>query len=124
MCCPGCEIISVNRIVDGDTFVSGGDGVRLFGMDTPEVGESCYSEATARLSELAKDAVRVESGPRARDPPSADYFSTSTPSPAESIDEMLVREGYAKAWARDGQHRGVLMDLERDAQENSVGCLW
>ena len=123
MCCPGCEIISVNRIVDGDTFVSGGDGVRLFGMDTPEVGESCYSEATARLSELAKDAVRVESEPRARDPFCRLLFYIYTES-GESIDEMLVREGYAKAWTRDGQHRGVLMDLERDAQENSVGCLW
>ena len=123
MCCPGCEIISVNRIVDGDTFVSGGDGVRLFGMDTPEVGESCYSEATARLSELAKDAVRVESGPRARDTFCRLLFYIYTES-GESIDEMLVREGYAKAWTRDGQHRGVLMDLERDAQENSVGCLW
>lgn len=29
LCCLDCEIISVNRIIDGDTFVSGGDRVRL-----------------------------------------------------------------------------------------------
>ena len=123
LCCPDCEIISVNRIVDGDTFVGDEGRVRLFGMDTPEVGEPCYSEATARLHELAKGAVRVEAEPRARDPFDRLLYYIYTES-GESIDEMLVREGYARAWTRDGQHRGVLMDLERDAQENSVGCLW
>ena len=37
--------------------------VRLFGVDTPEQGERCYSEATERLKELAGDTVRVELGP-------------------------------------------------------------
>ena len=92
-------------------------------MDTPEIGEPCYSEATARLRELAKGAVRVESGPRARDPFDRLLYYTYTES-GESIDEILVREGYARAWTRDGQHRDVLMDLERDARENGVGCLW
>lgn len=97
--------------------------VRLFGMDTLEIGEPCYSEATARLRELAKDAVRVEAGPRVRDPYERLLYYIYTES-GESIDETLVREGYARAWTRDGQHRDVLMDLEQEARENSVGCLW
>ena len=35
LCCPDCEVISVTRVIDGDTFVSGAERVRLFGMDTP-----------------------------------------------------------------------------------------
>ena len=123
LCCPDCDIISVTRVIDGDTFVSVDDRVRLFGMDTPEVGEPCYSEATARLRELARDAVRVESGPRARDPFDRLLYYAYTES-GESIDEILVREGYARAWTRDGQHRETLMSLEREPRENRVGCLW
>ena len=123
LCCPDCDVISVNRIIDGDTFVGDEGRVRLFGMDTPEIGEPCYSEATARLTELAKDAVRVEAGPRARDPFDRLLFYIYTGS-GESIDETLVREGYARAWTRDGQHRETLMSLERDARQNKVGCLW
>ena len=93
-------------------------------MDTLEVGEEpCYQEATTRLTELAKGAVRVESGPRELDPFERLLFYTYTES-GESIDETLVREGYARAWTRDGQHRETLMDLEREARDNGVGCLW
>jgi len=84
LCCPDCEVISVTRVIDGDTFVSGGDRVRLFGMDTPEVGEPCYSEATARLRELAKDAVRVERRGQERETHSTGCCSTPTPSPARA----------------------------------------
>jgi endonuclease YncB( thermonuclease family) len=42
----------------------------------------------------------------------------------ESIDEMLVREGLAQAWERDGQHRGALLTAESRATEDGVGCLW
>ena len=53
------------------------------------------------------------------------YLTCDAPRPYRcSIDELLVREGYARAWTRDGQHRETLMDLERDARENGVGCLW
>lgn len=67
--------------------------------------------------------MRVESGPRARDPFDRLLYYIYTDS-GESIDEMLVREGYARAWTRDGQYRDTLMDLERDACENRAGCLW
>jgi micrococcal nuclease len=41
----------------------------------------------------------------------------------ESIDEMLVREGLAQAWERDGQHRNLLLAAESRAMEAGVGCL-
>ncbi len=64
LCCSNCPAIPVLRVIDGDTFTTtGNQSVRLFGVDTPERGEKCYIEATARLRELAGDDVRVEIGP-------------------------------------------------------------
>ena len=41
-----------------------------------------------------------------------------------SIDVQLVAGGFARAWARDGQHRDVLVGLEQSAKSNQAGCLW
>ena len=101
LCCPDCETLSVGRIIDGDTFDANQGRVRLFGMDTPERGERCFGEATERLRDLAGDTVRVENGPRARDAFGRLLFYVYTNS-GESIDEVLVREGLARAWTRDG----------------------
>ena len=46
LCCQTCDNITVDRVIDGDTFVSGPLRVRLFGVDTPEAGQRCSSEAT------------------------------------------------------------------------------
>ena len=73
LCCFHCTLYPVQRVIDGDTFVSGRnrDGsesrVRLYGVDTPERGEPCFEEATERFRELAGDRVRIEFGPRSED---------------------------------------------------------
>ena len=41
----------------------------------------------------------------------------------DSIDEMLIREGLAKAWTRDGQHRDLLVGPEKEVQRQRSGCL-
>jgi len=118
LCCSNCPAIPVLRLIDGDTFVTSGDqSVRLFGVDTPERGEGCYREATARLRELAGGEVRVELGPRSQDRYGRLLYYVYTQG-GDSIDEILVSEGLAKAWTRDGQHSELLMGLERDG----VGC--
>ena len=59
LCCFHCTLYPVQRVIDGDTFVSGRnrDGsesrVRLFGVDTPERGEPCFEEAADRLKNRA-----------------------------------------------------------------------
>ena len=42
----------------------------------------------------------------------------------ESIDEMLVREGFGVAWTSDGQHRDIIVEAERQAKSADTGCLW
>ena len=129
LCCEECVELAVTRIIDGDTFVaggsgvSGGDRVRLYGMDTPEVGERCYREATERLRDLAGDRGRVESGPRPTDQFGRLLYYVYTSSGA-SIDAQLVQEGLAIAWRQDGQHRDYLVGLETQARREGTGCLW
>jgi endonuclease YncB( thermonuclease family) len=97
--------------------------VRIFGIDAPERNDRCYRRATNTLRQLAGKAVRVEPGPRERDPGGRLLYYTFTVA-GNSIDEMLVREGLARAWNGDGQHREVLMGWERGARNAAAGCLW
>ena len=115
--------ISVDRVIDGDTFQSANARIRLFGVDTPERSERCFTDATERFRELAGETVRVESGPRQEDRYGRILYYVYT-NEGESIDEILVREGFAKAWTRDGQHLDVLVAAEGVARRDGRGCLW
>jgi len=121
--CANCPTVAVTRTVDGDTLDTTQGRLRLFGVDTPERGERCFSEATDRLSGLAGELIRVESGPRATDPFGRQLYYVYTMA-GYSVEAILIREGLGMAWTRDGQHRGYLMALEESAREQGVGCLW
>lgn len=90
---------------------------------SPERGQRCATEATERLRELAGDAVRLEDGPRLIGPYGRRLAYVYTHDGA-SIDEVLIAEGLAAAWTRDGQLRDMLVGLEREAQKQRMGCLW
>jgi endonuclease YncB( thermonuclease family) len=117
------QVMANDRVIDGDTFDTIHGRVRLYGVDAPEQGGQCFSEATDRLQELAGDGVRVDLGPREMDEFNRVLAYVYTEA-GDSIDETLVREGLSWAWTRDGQHRDVLMALERDARHRGAGCLW
>jgi micrococcal nuclease len=119
--CPECQAFPVSRVIDGDTFQGSGETVRLYGVDAPEKGEPCYAEATDRLKELAGNLVRVRSGSREEDRYHRLLYYAYTMD-GTSIDEMLVREGLAQAWTRDGQYKDVLMAAESRAEEHERGC--
>ena len=123
ICCEDCETLTVTRVIDGDTLVSPMGRVRLYGVDTPEVGQRCADEATDRLRGLAGDTVRAEPGPRSNDQYGRHLFYLYTDD-GESIDEVLVSEGLAVAWLKDGQHMQHLSALEIRAMLDDVGCLW
>ena len=47
-----------------------------------------------------------------------------SPESVMSIDETLIREGLGRAWTKDGQHRDLLLELEKEARRSRTGCLW
>lgn len=121
--CTDCQTTPVLGIIDGDTFDTPSGRVRLFGVDTPERGEACFEEATSRLRSLAGDRVRIEPGPRAQDRGGRLLLYVYTEA-GNSIDETLIREGFAVAWTRDGQHRDFMAALEDEARTKGTGCIW
>ena len=122
--CADCPEVQIDLVFDGDTVITTGDRVvRLFGVDAPERGQRCASEATKRLRKLSGGTIRLEDGPRLTDQYGRRLAYVYTKDGA-SIDEVLIREGLATAWTRDGQHRDHLVELEREARMKDVGCLW
>ena len=66
--------------------------------------------------------MRVEFGPRQQDRYGRILYYIYT-NEGESIDEILIREGLALAWTRDGQHRDVLVAEEERTRRDRRGCL-
>ena len=120
--------VRVLEVIDGDTIrveAVGGEvlTVRLFGVDTPERGESCYDEAASRLRRLAGETVLLLADERLQDPGGRElrYVFTET---GASIDAALLAEGLAVAWRLDGAFRDELVGLEEAARAAGAGCLW
>jgi len=121
--CADCLLVDVTRVIDGDTLDTSIGRVRFYGIDTPERGEACFSEATAATERLTGSQVRLEDGPRLTD--SFDRrLAYVYDASGNSIDVQLVAGGFARAWTQDGQHRDVLVGLEKSARESRAGCLW
>lgn len=119
--------VSVVRVVDGDTLdVRAAETtlrVRLYGADTPERGEACFTEATERLTALAGERVLLVPDARTQDRFGRELryvFSED----GRSIDHTLVSEGLAKAWREDGSRRAVIIAAEEAARAAKTGCLW
>ncbi|MGE3857784.1 MAG: thermonuclease family protein, partial [Dehalococcoidia bacterium] len=115
----GAVPVAVTRVIDGDTLdVRAAETelrVRLYGVDTPERGEACYGEATARLRTLAGDRVLLLADARTQDRYGRelrDVFTTD----GRSIDAALVTEGLALAWREDGSRRAELIAAEEAAR--------
>ena len=119
--------VDVTRVVDGDTLdVRAAETplrVRLYGVNTPERGQPCFDEATARLTTLAAGRVYLVPDARARDQYGRELRYVFT-SDGRSIDAALVSEGLARAWRDDGSRRDALVALEDAARASGTGCLW
>ena len=121
--CDDCSLVSVVRIIDGDTLDTTAGRIRLYGIDAPERGEECFDEATGELERLASSSVRTERGARLTDSFDRNLRYLYTQSGA-SIDEILISKGLAVAWTQDGQHREHLMAVQGVAMQERTGCLW
>jgi micrococcal nuclease len=117
----------VVKIVDRDTLdvTIGGrpERVRIFGIDTAERGEACFTEGTERLRALAGVEVRLLPDARERDRNGRLLRYVYTPG-GTSIDALMIAEGLAHAWTSDGALRDPLVALEARTHADRRGCLW
>lgn len=121
------ESAEVVKIIDGDTLDVMIEGrqerVRIFGIDTPERGERCFTESSRVLEALSGVRIRLRADIRERDRGGRllRYVYTDD---GVSIDAMMISEGMAYAWTRDGAMLNELIAVEARAREHRRGCLW
>lgn len=126
--------VAVSRVVDGDTLlVTGGERVRLIGMDTPETKApnrpvGCYGkEASAFTASLLPPgtAVRLVGDVEQRDVYGRLLAYVYRRSDALFVNAELVRRGYAQLLTipPNVAHADELAALARQAREASQG-LW
>ena len=126
--------VAVTRVVDGDTLVvTGGERVRLIGMDTPETVApnrpvGCYGkEASAFTASLLPPGtgVRLVGDAEERDVYGRLLAYVYRRSDALFVNAELVRRGYAQPLTipPNVAHADELAALARQARESSQG-LW
>ena len=122
---PGPELATVTLVVDGDTVeIHTGDRVRLIGIDTPERGNSYYTEARNKLSELVLNKqVQMEKDISEKDRYERllRYLYVGN----LFVNLEMVKQGYASAYTYppDVQHSAQFLAAEQEARNKKVG-LW
>lgn len=93
------------RIIDGDTFVSGGVTIRIADIDTPEIAGRCPHEsrlaarATQRLRELlGAGPFELRPSPDGRDQDPYGRKLRIVARGGRSLGDVLVAEGLARTW--------------------------
>ncbi len=127
--CKDCKIINVIRVIDGDTVETEEGVVRFFSIDTPENGEKCFKESVQRTKKLIlKDtnppfigSIRVEKSIRLKDSFDRLLFYVYTLE-GDSIGEVLIKEGLAKPWTKDGHHLEHFLELQSLYLDNYPTC--
>ena len=115
----------VTKIIDGDTVVaSGGDTIRLLGIDTDEKGYPCYSIAKKRLENLTLGKqVILESGKENKD--QYNRYLRYIVLDGENINIQMVKEGMAVARIlEEDKYSQEIREAETFAIQNKIGCKW
>ncbi len=117
----------VTKIIDGDTVVvSGGESVRLLGIDCDERGRECYTLAKNRIDELllGKEVI-LESGDEDKDQYKRLLRWIFLGN--ENINVKMVQEGFCVArfeGDENAKYRKEIQGAEKFAIQNKIGCKW
>lgn len=115
----------VTRTIDGDTMdLENGYRVRLLGIDSPEVGQPFYREATDALKEMTEGKkVKLEKDPRWE----KDVYGRSLRyvfMDGLFVNKEMVRKGLARLEAdEDSKYYSALEQAEKEAIEKRLG-IW
>jgi len=127
---PGCSKINENavlvaRIIDGDTIeIEDGVKVRYIGIDTPEIGEPYYLEATEANRQLVGGKkIRLEKD--AEDNDQYGRLLRYVWVGEIMVNAELVRLGYAYSYSYPPnlKYQAHFLQLEKEAREQKRG-LW
>ena len=118
------ETASNFTIIDGDTIrLESGQRVRLIGIDTPENGEYCYTEATEKLREMISGKeIIMKSG--YTDTDVYDRLLRYIYVGEEFVNIEMVRSGFAYAIDTDDNMWEKILNAEIMAKNERVRCLW
>jgi endonuclease YncB( thermonuclease family) len=116
----------VGTIIDGDTFkLTDGKSVRLIGINTPEIGERCATEAEQQLSSLISGkSVYLEKDVSETD--QYDRLLRYVYVDGIFVNDRLVYNGYAYAveYPPDTKYSNQFQNSENSAASSGRGCLW
>ena len=119
------ETGTVTQVTDGDTVtLDDGSKVRLLGINAPETGEKCSSEATSALSEMVlNQEVKLQ-----LDEEDVDMYGRKLRyiwMNNTFVNLKLVSDGYAIAYdySGDGKYAPAFEAAEKAAQITNT-CLW
>jgi endonuclease YncB( thermonuclease family) len=116
----------VGQVVDGDTFdLTGGQRVRLIGINAPEIGEECSEDATQALESLIS-GQRVYLVSDVSDTDSDGTLLRYVYVGDTFVNYELVYQGFAYAEERppDLLYASDLNAAEDSADRSDRGCLW
>jgi endonuclease YncB( thermonuclease family) len=118
------ELKTVTKVIDGDTFIAGGETVRMLGMDADEKGYPCYFAAKERLELLVLGKeVYLEQGKDNKD--IYGRYLRYVLFNGENINLKLVQEGFVVARTNEGdKYQQDFIDAENYARTNRIGCKW
>lgn len=119
------DIAKVTYVDDGDTiYLNDGREVRYIGVDTPEIGEDFYIEATNRNKELLYEKeITLEYDRQKIDP--YGRLLAYVYSGDEFINIKLLEEGLAKVktFPPNEKYLDLLKEKEKEAKDRKVG-IW
>ena len=111
------RIVGKAKVLDGDTIEISGRRIRLFGIDAPDIGQTCtIKRKPFRCDQAATSALAEKIGPRIVECEPKDLDVSVCFVEGEDINAWMVAKGWALAYRQDS--RDYVSQEERASRAN------